>query len=1004
MKKISSMKRIVLLFLFLTTLFTSQAQDNFPINGITDPRPSSFAFTNATIFVDHQTKIENATLLIKEGLITGVGPDIEIPDDATTFDLEGRYIYPGFIDIYTNFGMPEIKGSQSSFSRSQQFTSNHTGPYGWNDALKSEFDAIEALSFDSKLAQSMRKSGISTVLAFRPDGIVRGSSVLLNLSEDPIQENIILKEAAAHYSFKKGSSKQDYPSTFMGGVALLRQTYYDAQWYASSLNESQTNISLENFLELQSLPQIVEVSQKYELLIADEVGDEFGKQYIIKGNGDEYQRLDEIKETDAALIIPVNFPNAYDVEDPDNLLQISLKNMKHWELAPKNPAYLESADITFAFTMEGLKNKDHFLSNIRKAVKYGLSEERALQALTTDPAKLLNADNSIGTLNTGKIANFIIVSDSIFKDEAVIYENWVRGNRYIINDPDIPDYQGEYDLEIENINYTLMISGKSGNQKAKIQLNDTSDLKVKSNFMRDRLTLSFQLNDGTGYQLSGWSVENGFKGNGNKSDGSDISWQANYLKDAEETPEKAIEQSELELGEIIYPFAAYGWLEKPSRETIIFKNATVWTNEDEGILQNMDVLVSEGKIQKVGKDLEDQGARTIDASGKHLTSGVIDEHSHIALSAVNEGTTALASEVRMKDVLNPESMSIYRQLAGGVTSSQLLHGSANPIGAQSAIIKLQWGVGAQDLLIEGADPTIKFALGENVKQSNWGPSHNIRFPQTRMGVEQVYMDAFSRAKTYRDGWKKYNNLSKKEKEKATIPRRDLRLEALAEILDSKRFITCHSYVQSEINMLMHVADHYGFRVNTFTHILEGYKVADKMKEHGVAGSTFSDWWGYKYEVKDAIPYNMVLMHNEGVLTAVNSDDAEMARRLNQEAAKAVKYGDMSEEDAWKLVSLNPAKMLHLDDRMGSIREGKDADIVIWSDNPLSVYAKAELTMVDGIVYYELQKDNEMRQWVKQEKARLAAKMLEEKKNGMPLSAPVKQSHRHWHCDDIVIYE
>ncbi|MGD9329375.1 MAG: amidohydrolase family protein, partial [Cyclobacteriaceae bacterium] len=993
------MKRTVLLLLFILALSVSYAQKNFPINGITDPRPSTYAFKNATIFVDYQTKIENAILLIKDGSILAAGSDIQIPKDATIFDLKGKYIYPGFIDIYTNFGMPETKGGQASYSGSTQFNSKNTGPYGWNDAIKSEFNAIEALSYDEDLAQSMRKSGISTVLAFRPDGIVRGSSVLLNLSDDPIQENIVLERAAGHYSFKKGSSTQAYPSTFMGGVALLRQTYYDAQWYASSLNASQTNISLENFLELQSLPQIVEVSQKYELIVADEVGDEFDKQYIIKGNGDEYQRLDEIKRTNAALIIPVDFPNAYDVEDPDNLLQVSLKNMKHWELAPKNPAYLESADINFAFTMEGLKSKDHFLQNIRKAVKYGLSEKRALEALTATPAKLLKADKVIGTLSAGKMANFIIVSDSVFKDDAIIYENWVRGNRYIINDPNIPHYQGEYDLEIENKNYTLKISGKSGSQKAALQLNDTSNLKVKSNFTRDRITLSFELDDGIVYQLSGWRVENGFKGNGNKSDGSLISWQATYSKDIEAVAEKEKKEDEIELGEIIYPFAAYGWTNKPSQETIIFKNATVWTNENDGILQNMDVLVSDGKIREVGKDLQDPDARVIDASGKHLTSGVIDEHSHIALSAVNEGTSALASEVRMKDVLNPESMSIYRQLAGGVTASQLLHGSANPVGAQSAIIKLRWGAGAKDLLIDGADPTIKFALGENVKQSNWGPSFNVRFPQTRMGVEQVYMDAFSRAKAYKEEWEKYDNLSRKEKEKATQPRRDLRLEALAEILDSKRFITCHSYVQSEINMLMHVADHYGFRVNTFTHILEGYKVADKMKEHGAAGSTFSDWWGYKYEVKDAIPYNMVLMHNEGVLTAVNSDDAEMARRLNQEAAKAVKYGDMSEEDAWKMVTLNPAKMLHLEDRMGSIMEGKDADIVIWSDNPLSIYAKAELTMVDGAIYYELQKDREMREWVNQEKARLAAKMMEEKKKGMPLSTPVKQSQRHWHCDD-----
>ena len=1004
MKKLSFLRRTILLFFFFFALLTSRAQENFPINGVADPRPSSYAFTNATIFIDYQTKIDNATLLVNDGIIVAAGPNIQVPKDATTFDLKGKYIYPGFIDIYTNFGMPDVKSGQSSFSGSTQYTSDLTGPYGWNEAIKSEFNALEALSFDSKLAETIRKSGFTTVLAFRADGVARGSSVLLNLSNDPIQENIVLEKAAAHYSFEKGSSTQAYPSTFMGGVALLRQTYYDAKWYNSSLNKDQTNISLESFLKLQSLPQIVEVSQKYELIVADEVGDEFDKQYIIKGNGDEYQRLQEIKETNAALIIPVDFPNAYDVEDPDNLLQISLRNMKHWELAPKNPAYLESANISFAFTTDGLKNKDQFLNNIRKAVKYGLSEKQALRALTETPAKLLNADKTIGTLNRGKIANFIVVSDSVFKDDAIIYENWVRGKRYIINDSDIPDYQGEYDLEIGNTKYAFLISGKTGSKKTEIKLDDTTTVKVKSNFTRDRLTLSFNLDDGTGYQLSGWSIENGFKGNGIKSDGSNVTWLASYSKEINETPKKEKEESELQLGEIIYPFAAYGWIEPPSKETIIFKNATVWTNEQDGILQNIDVMVSEGKIQKIGKNLENTDARIIDATGKHLTSGVIDEHSHIALNAVNEGTSAVTSEVRMKDVLDPESMSIYRQLAGGVTASQLLHGSANPVGAQSAIIKLRWGRGAKDLLIEGADPTIKFALGENVKQSNWGASFNVRFPQTRMGVEQVYMDAFNRAEAYKNEWEKYNKLSNKEKVKVEEPRRDLRLEALAEVMDSKRFITCHSYVQSEINMLMHVADHYGFRVNTFTHILEGYKVADKMKEHGAAGSSFSDWWGYKYEVKDAIPYNMVLMHNEGVLTAVNSDDAEMARRLNQEAAKAVKYGDMSEEDAWKMVSLNPAKMLHLEDRMGSIKVGKDADIVIWSDKPLSIYAKAELTMVDGIVYYELKKDEETRQWIKQEKARLAAKMMEDKKNGMPLSAPVKQSRRHWHCDDIVVNE
>jgi len=1005
MKKHASMIRSILPVILSTIMVCNVfAQENFPVNGVEDPRPTKYAFTNATLYIDYQTRIDNATLLIDEGIVVAAGADIPIPTDATQFDLNGKYLYPGFIDMYTHFGMPEVKSGGSSYGGSTQYMSNRQGPFGWNDAIKSEFEAMEAFSYNEELAMTFRTQGISTVLSFRPDGVVRGSSMLVNLSDDPIQENVVLKKAAVHYGFRKGSSTQAYPSTFMGAVALLRQTYYDAAWYNSSLNRDQTNLSLESFLELQSLPPIAEVNDKYELLVADGVGDEFNVQYIIKGNGDEYQRLSEVKSTNAPLIVPVNFPAAYDVEDPDNLAYLSLKSMKHWELAPKNAAFLESASISFAFTSEGLKNKAEFLTNIRKAVKAGLTEQEALKALTATPAGLLNAGEKIGSLEAGRMANFIIVSDNVFDEDAVLYENWVRGNRYILNDPDIPDDQGEYDLEIDGERHILQISGKPGNKKVQIPLNDTTSISVKSTFTQDRILLSFDLNDSTGYQLSGWRVDNGFRGNGFNRNGAETSWTATYSGELEtETKEDEREDKPIQ-GEIIYPFTAYGWKEAPEQETVLFRNATVWTNEQEGILSNADVLVSGGKIKKIGRDLKDEQAKVIDATGKHLTSGVIDEHSHIALNGVNEGTNAITAEVRMKDELDPEDMSIYRQLAGGVTASQLLHGSANPVGGQSAIIKLRWGEGPKGLLIEGADPFIKFALGENVKQSNWGSDMTIRFPQTRMGVEQVYMDGFTQAVTYKKAREAYNALSKKEKQGAVKPRRDLRLEALAEIVNSQRFITCHSYVQSEINMLMHVADHFGFRVNTFTHILEGYKVADKMAAHGVAGSSFSDWWGYKYEVKDAIPYNMVLLHNEGVLTAVNSDDAEMARRLNQEAAKGVKYGNMSEEDAWKMVSLNPARMLHLDDRMGSIKVGKDADIVIWSDNPLSIYAKAELTMIDGIVYYDLEKDAAMREWIKSEKARIVRLMMEEKKRGGPLSSPVKQSRRHWHCDDIVEFE
>jgi imidazolonepropionase-like amidohydrolase len=446
---------------------------------------------------------------------------------------------------------------------------------------------------------------------------------------------------------------------------------------------------------------------------------------------------------------------------------------------------------------------------------------------------------------------------------------------------------------------------------------------------------------------------------------------------------------------------AYGNKEIPKQETILIKNATVWTMEAEGVLENTDVLLENGKISKIGKDLSARGARVIDGTGKHLSPGIIDEHSHIAATSIND-RAANSGMVRIGDVVDSEDQGIYRALSGGVTAVQILHGSANPIGGQSALIKLRWGQAPEAMLIDGADGFIKFALGENVKRSR--AENSIRYPQTRMGVEQVYVDAFQSALDYEKKHKAYEALSASAKAKAEKPRKDLALETMLEILHGERFITCHSYVQSEINMLMKVAERFNFRINTFTHILEGYKVADKMAEHGVGASTFSDWWAYKWEVRYAIPYNSTIMMREGVVTAVNSDDASLMRRLNQEAAKAVKYGSLDPVEAFKMCTVNPAKLLHLDKRMGSIKVGKDADVVLWSDNPLSIYAKAEKTIVDGTVYFDVEKDQEMKVAIRKERARLVQKMRDAKAKG-GAARPARATYRHhWECDDIHVYE
>ncbi|MFI5204727.1 MAG: amidohydrolase family protein, partial [Flavobacteriales bacterium] len=584
---------------------------------------------------------------------------------------------------------------------------------------------------------------------------------------------------------------------------------------------------------------------------------------------------------------------------------------------------------------------------------------------------------------------------------------WVQGKKYVVYKEDSPDIRGTYDLNIQNNYYVLTITGELPPFQAEVKL-DTA--KTKATVIREglKITVSFLANDKVFHgsvRLSGnIHFDSGmWDGNGVLPGGTNVKWTAIRKERNKPAVAKVTEPDSLFTGKMIYPFKSYGTDSIPEHKVVVIKNATIWTNENEGVLKNADLVIKDGKISYVGKPLAsyEPGAWIINAEGKHVTAGIIDEHSHIAIAGgVNEGGQANSAEVSIADVIFPDDINIYRQLAGGVTTSQLLHGSANPIGGRSAIIKLRWGASADGMVFKEAPGFIKFALGENVKQSNWGDGFRIRYPQSRMGVEQVFYDAFHRAKAYDAEWKTFNANKTKSKKPLTEPRRDIELDALVEILNAKRFITCHSYVQSEINMLMHVADSMGFKVNTFTHILEGYKVADKMAAHGASGSSFSDWWAYKFEVYDAIPHNPAIMHKQGVNVGINSDDAEMARRLNQEAAKSVKYGGVSEEEALKMVTLNPAKMLHVNHLTGSILVGKQADIVIWSNNPLSVYAKAEKTFVDGTCYYDSDRDKQLRKEIAAERERIIRKMLEAKSKGAKTQTFKKRPRKQYECETM----
>ena len=410
----------------------------------------------------------------------------------------------------------------------------------------------------------------------------------------------------------------------------------------------------------------------------------------------------------------------------------------------------------------------------------------------------------------------------------------------------------------------------------------------------------------------------------------------------------------------------------PYREDAVtlIRNATIMTVTN-GTIEGGDILIRNGKIAAVGRGLDaPRNATVVDATGMYVTPGIIDAHSHIAADAINEGSVAVSAMTGMKDVIDPNAIAIYRALAGGVTSINLLHGSANPIGGRNAVLKLRWGADADGLIFEGAPEGIKFALGENTKRDRNPP----RYPNSRMGVQDVIRQAFLEAQEYMAEWEAYEQRRRRDKN-AVAPRRDLKLETLAEILRGERLVHAHSYRSDEILQLMRVAEEFGFRLATLQHVLEGYKVADEIAAHGAGASTFSDWWAYKVEAYDAIPYNAAIMAERGVVVSINSDDAEEMRHLNQEAAKTMKWGGLSETEALKLVTLNPAIQLRVQDRVGSIEVGKDADLVVWKGHPLSMQGVVQKTYVDGKLYFDIELDRERQAAIRAEKEALMRKHL-----------------------------
>ncbi|HCU66514.1 MAG TPA: amidohydrolase [Rheinheimera sp.] len=991
------------------------ADQTRPLQGIRDKTPNLLAFVNATVHTEPGKKIDNATVLVEDGRITAVST-AAAPAGYRRIDASGHHIYAGFIDAYSGYGVEKTAGAKAfSFGDDPVYQNERKGGNASNAAIHAERQWAHDFVPVADDAKAYTEQGFTVVQSARQDGIFRGQAVVASLGKG-LPGELILKAEGAHFmAFDKGSSKQSYPSSLMGSIALIRQTLSDANWYRDAYGKQDTLISQQPvefnaaLAALAKLPQaglVFETTDDRAVLRVDSLLKEFNLQNaVLLGSGFEYSRINEIKNTGRSFIMPVAYPEAPAVASIDDQLDVNLAQLRHWERAPANLASMAKAGIPFALTTHALEKKDQFWPNLRKAVNHGLAADKALAALTTVPAAMLGLPQQLGKVAPGYQADLVIAKGDLFKDGEIV-ATWIRGQEHQFKPLQQPQFAGLYNLNLQGQALKLELTGEGSKLDGKL-INGDKNVALKNLSQNDnKLQFTADLTEaaaGSGVLQVSATL-----------DGALLSAQLllpsgsrqQQMLSKESVPAKASDSkadSDTQLlSKVTYPNRAFGLDAPLTRKNVHIKNATVWTSDKAGKLENTDVIVKDGKFSAIGQNLSTpSGYQVIDATGMHLTAGIIDEHSHIAIEmGVNEGSDAVTSEVQIGDVLDPDDINIYRGLAGGTTTAQLLHGSANPIGGQAQIIQLRWGVTPEGLKFKDAPPSIKFALGENVKQANWGEAFTSRYPQTRIGVETIIRDAFQAAKEYKAAWAAYDNLSRSEKKVTAPPRKDYRLQTLVEILDKQRFVHTHSYVASEILMLIDLADEVGFKVHTFTHILEGYKVADEMKKHGASASTFADWWAYKMEVQDAIPSNTCLMADRGVLVSVNSDSPDLQRRLNQEAAKSVKYCGMSEEEALKMVTINPAIQLNIQDKVGSVTEGKQADFVLWSANPLSVYAQAQQTWIDGVPYYDINRDAQLQQQVLAEKQQLMQKVLGASDAARKGSGGTHKTNEPiWHCED-----
>jgi len=1021
-------------------------------NGPRQTDPDWHFLLGPTVHVSPNGLIESAIVEIRGNRIVNVTDMSTVrfapPAGAQVHDLSGKHVYAGFIDAHLPIDAPRPD-------------INSPGAH-WNAGVTPQRSALDAGGVPSGDASRLRKLGFTAAAIAPNGGIFAGRASVVSLADAPAdpalgRPPVYREDVYQTMSFSGRGTPGNrgeftgYPNSQMGVIALMRQTLSDADWRdRQRLNAADPAIAAEvakpSALDALSrntynhMPLVFRTADELEGLRAVKVAREFDRLPIILGTGTEFRRLDAIPvgpEGNTGFqphyILPLTFPDTPEIDTIGKADSTDLRDLMTWEQAPTNARRLDEIGVHVAITADGLRRGEKFLANLGDAIERGgLAPDRALAMLTTNPAAMLGVGESMGTVEPGRFANLVVTSGDLFDpdaDDAKILDVWVDGARHEINSPP-PPFDGEWTFRVgEFFQMQIVIDGKKVTT-IEGEGDDANEAKARNVKMQGDI-ISFLVDDtddGTGtYVVSGILGPDGtIRGTGLDPASNPFEWTATKTEpeaqarsqpednknsdeeadaDAEASEASDSDDADLPPADLPgYPFGPYAITELPAQQTTVFHNATVWTSGPDGTIENGWVAIEGGKIVGVGSGSIDIGTRNdpvmIDLEGKHLTPGLLDAHSHTGISrGVNESGQAVTAEVRIQDVTDPDSINWYRQLAGGVTTVNNMHGSANPIGGQTQTNKVRWGaVHPDDMHMEGAKPGIKFALGENVKQSNWD-SPRTRYPQSRMGVETLIRDRFIAAAEYEVGRRDHpRSLSPYAKAietarrvfpgdaEETPVRRDLELECLAEILAGERLIHCHSYRQDEILMLCRVAEEFGFTIGTFQHGLEVYKVAEAVRENAIGASLFSDWWAYKVEVQDAIAQAGPLQTEAGVLTSYNSDSDELSRRMHVEAGKAYKYsnGRISKEDALKFVTINPAIQLGVGDRIGSIEVGKDADLAIWSGEPLSSFSMCEATWIDGREYFSLERDAALREQNAAHRKRITQKILTK---GAPKAKP-----------------